>query len=80
MNTPFDMHKSLQITPRFHEKEIQKKVQELACQITERFRPHPSKEKRALVAICVLNGGILFFADLLRAIDLDLECDFLGVS
>ena len=74
---------SLQINPLITEKEIQSKIQDLGRQLTEKFKaPSTSngKKQKELVAICVLNGSILFFADLVRAMDLDLKCEFLGVS
>jgi hypoxanthine phosphoribosyltransferase len=32
------------------------------------------------VVVAVLKGSFLFYADLVRAIDTDLTCDFIGVS
>ena len=76
-------YKSFQINPFITEERIQEKVQDLGRQLTKKFlsMPSPSSgEQRELVAICVLNGSILFFADLVRAMDLDVKCEFLGVS
>ena len=33
-----------------------------------------------VVAICVLQGSYVFFADLVRNLDLDIQCEFMGVS
>ena len=33
-----------------------------------------------LIAICILNGCFVFFADLVRHIDLPIHCDFMGLS
>ena len=35
---------------------------------------------KELVVLGVLKGSFMFFSDLVRAVDLDLKCDFLGVS
>ena len=53
--------------------EIQKRVNELGAQITKDYKDG------ALVLICVLKGSFVFAADLMRAIDLPLRVDFLGV-
>ena len=37
-------------------------------------------EDASIVAICVLKGSVLFFADLVRAIGGDVRLEFLGVS
>ncbi|HEX4512187.1 MAG TPA: hypoxanthine phosphoribosyltransferase [Polyangiaceae bacterium] len=53
--------------------EIQKRVQELGAEITNDYKDG------SLVLICVLKGSFVFAADLMRAIDLPLRVDFLGV-
>jgi len=53
--------------------EIQERVTELGAQITKDYKDG------ALVLICVLKGSFVFAADLMRAIDLPLRVDFLGV-
>jgi hypoxanthine phosphoribosyltransferase len=35
---------------------------------------------RTLTLVCVLKGAALFFADLVRAVDLPVELEFIGVS
>jgi len=50
------------------------RVQALGAQITKDYL---GKE---LVVVSVLKGSVIFFADLVRAIELPLEMDFLGVS
>ncbi len=54
---------------------LKERIAELGRQITEEF-----KEDNDLHVICVLKGSFLFFADLVREIDLDLTVDFLGLS
>ncbi len=56
------------------EDQIKNKVKELGQKITNDFR---GKE---LVAICILKGAVVFFADLIREITIPLEIDFMAVS
>ena len=53
--------------------QIAARVRELGAQITKDY------EGRPLVLVCVLKGSFVFAADLMRAIDLPLRVDFLGV-
>ena len=54
--------------------EIQEKVKELGQRLTRDY------EEKPLLAICVLNGGMYFFSDLTREIDLPLLCDSIAVG
>jgi len=56
------------------EDQIAAKTAELGQQITEDYRG------RDLLLICVLKGGMMFLADLMRQIELPLEIDFMAVS
>lgn len=58
----------------YSEDRIQRRVRELAAQITEDFRGEP------LVLLGVLKGACIFLADLARDIQLDCSFDFLAVS
>ncbi|HEY2516179.1 MAG TPA: hypoxanthine phosphoribosyltransferase [Polyangiaceae bacterium] len=53
--------------------QIAARVRELGVQITKDYTDHP------LVLVCVLKGSVVFASDLMRAIDLPLRVDFLGV-
>ncbi len=64
----------LHLTELISPDEIQKKVEDIGRKITREF----SGEE--LTAICVLKGSSLFFADLIRQIDLDIRCEFLSIS
>ncbi|MFQ6016447.1 MAG: hypoxanthine phosphoribosyltransferase [Anaerolineae bacterium] len=54
--------------------EIRAKTVELARQISEDYRG------KDLLLVCILKGGMMFLADLIRAIDIPLEIDFMAVS
>jgi hypoxanthine phosphoribosyltransferase len=56
----------------FTSEQIQDKVKEMALTIS--FK-HTSKDD--IVMICLLNGGFMFFSDLVKNISLDFECDFI---
>jgi hypoxanthine phosphoribosyltransferase len=54
--------------------QIREKTKELARRIAQDY-----KGKNPLL-ICILKGGLMFLADLMREIDLPLEIDFIAVS
>ncbi len=56
------------------ESDIKRKVKEVADTVTADY----AGEK--LLAVCVLRGASIFFADLVREINLDLELDFISAS
>lgn len=56
------------------EEQIQKRVKELAAEINKRFAG------QELTMICVLKGSFLFFSDLVRAIKVPMQCEFISVS
>lgn len=58
----------------FSEEQIKARVEEVAKQITKDYQG-----KRPL-AISILKGSLIFFADLIRDIDLPMELDFMAVS
>jgi len=53
---------------------IQRRVRQLAALIETEFA------RRDLVVVALLSGTVFFLADLLRAVSLPLQLDFLGVS
>ena len=55
--------------------QIQDKVTEMAHAID--FKHTPNDE---IVMICVLNGGVMFFSDLVRNMSTDVEFDFMRVK
>lgn len=64
----------LKISTLIKEESLKNRVAELGAELTDKYK---GKE---LVAICVLKGSLLFFADLIRSVKTDLVCEFLGVS
>jgi hypoxanthine phosphoribosyltransferase len=54
--------------------ELQAKVAELGRQISEDYRG------RNPLLICLLRGAAVFLSDLIRAIDIPLEMDFIAIS
>ncbi|AEE95820.1 MAG: hypoxanthine phosphoribosyltransferase [Clostridiales bacterium] len=56
------------------EEQIKKRIRELGRDITEDYK------NKDLLMIGVLKGAIVFFSDLIRAIDLPLTTDFIAVS
>lgn len=64
----------LNLSELISQDDIQKKVKEIGEKITAEFKGEE------VTAICILKGSCMFFADLVRAIDLDIQCEFVGVS
>src|SRR6476659_3576686 len=58
----------------FDEATILRRLDEIAAQISEEYR------ERDLTVIAVLNGSLIFMADLLRRIPLPLKLDCLSVA
>ena len=68
------MKDDIQLSTLLEEDKIQARVRELGRELSLKLRG------KKVVAITVLNGAIVFFADLVRELDLDLQCEFLCVS
>lgn len=56
------------------ETQLHQKTQELGEMITRDF------QGKTPLMICILKGSTIFFTDLIRAIDLPLEIDFMAIS
>ena len=54
--------------------ELQAKIAELGRQISEDY------QGRNPLLICLLRGAVVFLSDLIRAIDIPLEMDFMAIS
>ncbi len=48
----------------------------IAKQISDEHR----HDKTPIVFICLLNGGFMFFSDLVKNVTIDIECDFMRVK
>jgi hypoxanthine phosphoribosyltransferase len=62
--------------PLISEEQLRRRVGGLGTEITRAYAAPP----QALVVVGVLKGSTLFLADLLRAIPLDTEIDFIAIS
>ncbi len=62
------------------EQVIAKRVKALGEQITKDYETKAAKPPKPIVCIGVLKGAFVFFADLIRHIELPLTLDFVGVS
>ena len=63
-----------QVNVLFDEAKLGARLRELGAEITRDYKG------QNLVVVGVLKGSVLFFADLVRRIDLPLSIDFLGLS
>ncbi|MFN3197998.1 MAG: hypoxanthine phosphoribosyltransferase [Bradymonadia bacterium] len=68
-------NKSYRIETMLTEAQLDERIQALGAQITEEYR-----DRGTVVLVGVLRGSFMFIADLVRAIDLPIEVDFIGVS
>ncbi|CAN5466242.1 hypoxanthine phosphoribosyltransferase [soil metagenome] len=62
--------------PLISEEQLRRRVAGLGAELTRAYATPPD----ALVVVGVLKGSTLFLADLLRAIPLDTEIDFIAIS
>ena len=62
------------IKPLYDAATVHRRIGELGAQITRDFG------KRPMCVVGVLKGCLIFFADLIRAIDVPLSIEFIGIS
>lgn len=67
------MHDDIERT-LYHEQTILSRIDEIAARITEDYR------EKELTVVAVLNGAMMFMADLLRRIPLPLKLDCISVA
>ena len=56
------------------EEELKSKVSQLGARLAEEYRG------RNPIMVCILKGAVVFFADLIREIDLPLAIEFMAIS
>lgn len=56
------------------EEQVAKRVEELGAQITADY------QGEELLLVCILKGSVVFYADLMRSINLKTELDFMSAS
>jgi hypoxanthine phosphoribosyltransferase len=72
------MNPSAKINVLIRETAIAAKVAELGRRITKDYAE--LLDGAALCVVCVLKGSVVFFADLIRQIDLPITCEFVRAS
>lgn len=65
---------NVRLSPLISAEEIKSRVEKIGKSLTEKFRGQD------LAVVGVLKGSFLFYSDLIRAVETDLTCDFMGVS
>lgn len=70
-NTAKDVQKIL-----LTEDQIKSRVKELAKEIDDYYEDLPGK----LVLLCILKGSVVFMADLMKAVTVPVDIDFMKVS
>lgn len=73
MHTEFKQYQDLERVLVTRE-EIAEKVKELGRKITADY------QGKSPIVVCILKGAVIFFADLLRELDLPLAIDFMAIS
>ena len=66
--------KPVKCVPLFDEAKIAARIKELGAQITRDYNGEP------VVVVGVLKGAFIFLADLVRAVDLPMTVEFIGVA
>lgn len=61
-------------TTLLSKEQIHQRIQELGSQLRQDY------EGKDVVALGILSGAFIFMADLVRAIDLDIPCEFMKIS
>jgi len=65
----------LKLSPLIEKEVLQKRILEIASELNKKLASEDD-----IVAICILKGSFVFFSDLVRKIDKDIRCEFMGVS
>jgi len=60
----------------FSPQQIELKTRILAKNISDEHKG----DKTPVVMVCVLNGGFMFYTELVKSLNIDIECDFVRVK
>ena len=63
-----------ELSPVISDEDIQKRVHEIAIDLSKKFKDEVP------ILIGILNGSFIFMADLIRALDIDCEMDFIKLA
>ena len=63
-----------ELSPVISDEDIQKRVNEIAMDLSQKFKDEVP------ILIGILNGCFIFMADLIRALDIDCEMDFIKLA
>ena len=63
-----------ELSPVVSDEDIQKRVNEIAMDLSQKFKDEVP------ILIGILNGSFIFMADLIRALDIDCEMDFIKLA
>ena len=63
-----------ELSPDISDEDIQKRVNEIAINLSKKFKDEVP------ILIGILNGSFIFMADLIRALDIDCEMDFIKLA
>ena len=63
-----------ELSPIISDEDIQKRVNEIAIDLSKKFKDEVP------ILIGILNGSFIFMADLIRALDIDCEMDFIKLA
>jgi len=66
--------KDYELKPLLAPDQIQRRVEDLAKQISRDYRG------REILLVCILKGSFVFLSDLMRRIDLPVQVDFIGLA
>ena len=58
------------------EEQIKQRIAELGAELRKDY----ADVEGEIVLICILKGAVMFFADLARAMDLNMQMEFMGIS
>lgn len=65
----------LKLSPLIEAQKIQNRVAQMSKDLEESIKGDSN-----VVAVCVLKGSFVFFSDLVRHLEMDIQCEFMGVS